>query len=295
MSGPANVTTSGLRAGLIGAGIQASRSPFMHMTEARDLGLDLSYELFDLDKYESGAAALPQVLAEVRARGFLGVNITYPVKQSVLPLLDSYSDDVSALGACNTVVFQDGKATGHNTDWLGFAENFRLGLPGAALDTVVQLGAGGAGSAVTYALLKMGAGRIIVHEIDAARAEASVRRFNDLAGAERIFLSRDLPGETAAASGVVNCTPVGMAKLPGSPLPENLLRPDLWVADIVYFPLRTELLRQAAARGCRILEGGGMAVFQAAEALRLFTGRTPATERMLRKFQHAARAERAGT
>jgi len=283
-----------LRAGLIGAGIQASRSPFIHMTEARDLGLDLSYELFDLDKYAGGAAALPQVLAEVRANGFLGVNITYPVKQSVLPLLDSYSDDVSALGACNTVVFQDGKAVGHNTDWFGFAENFRLGLPGAALDTVVQLGAGGAGSAITYALLKMGAGKIIVHEIDAARAETTVRRFNNLVGAERVFLSKDLPSETAVASGVVNCTPVGMNKLPGSPLPESLLRPDLWVADIVYFPLRTELLRQAAARGCRTLEGGGMAVFQAAEAFRLFTGRTPDPERMLRKFQQAVEAERAG-
>jgi shikimate dehydrogenase len=286
---------SSLRAGLIGAGIQASRSPFIHMTEARDLGLDLSYELFDLDKYERGAVALPQILAEVRAKGFLGVNITYPVKQAVMPLLDTYSEDVSALGACNTVVFQDGKAMGHNTDWLGFAENFRLGLPGAAVDTVVQLGAGGAGSAITYALLKMGAGRVIVHEIDAARGAALVSRFNDLAGAERVFLSRDLASETAAASGVVNCTPVGMAKLPGSPLPENLLRPDLWIADIVYVPLRTELLRQAATRGCRTLEGGGMAVFQAAEAFRLFTGRTPDPERMLQKFQQAAQAERAGT
>jgi shikimate dehydrogenase len=286
---------STLQTGLIGAGIQASRSPFIHMTEARDLGLDLTYALFDLDKYEGGAAALPRILAEVQAKGFLGVNITYPVKQSVMPLLDAYSEDVSALGACNTVVFQGGKATGHNTDWLGFAENFRLGLPGAALDSVVQLGAGGAGSAVTYALLKMGAGRVIVHEIDAARGEALVNRFNHLVGAERVFLSRDLPGEAVTASGVVNCTPVGMVKLPGSPLPENLLRPDLWVADIVYFPLRTELLRQAAALGCRTLEGGGMAVFQAAEAFRLFTGRTPDPQRMLRKFQHAVAAERAGT
>jgi shikimate dehydrogenase len=286
---------STLQTGLIGAGIQASRSPFIHMTEARDLGLDLTYALFDLDQYEDRAAALPRILAEARAKGFLGVNITYPVKQSVMPLLDAYSEDVSALGACNTVVFQDGKAMGHNTDWLGFAENFRLGLPGAALDTVMQLGAGGAGSAVTYALLKMGAGRVIVHEIDAARAEASVHRFNDFAGAERVFLSRDLPGEMAIASGVVNCTPVGMAKLPGSPLPEKLLRQELWVADIVYVPLRTELLRQSAARGCRTLEGGGMAVFQAAEAFRLFTGRTPDPERMLQKFQQAVEAERAGT
>ena len=288
--GRTNATT--LRTGLIGAGIQASRSPFIHMTEAKDLGLDLTYELFDLEKFKDGAVALPRMLEEVRTKGFLGVNITYPVKQAVMPLLDGYSDDVAALGACNTVVFNDGKATGHNTDWRGFAENFRRGLLGAALDSVVQLGAGGAGSAITYALLKMGAGRVVVHEIDLARGEALVNRFNDVMKAKRVFLAQDLPREIATAAGVVNCTPVGMKKLPGSPLPEHLLRPDLWVADIVYFPLRTELLRQAAARGCRTLEGGGMAVFQAAEAFHLFTGKAPDPDRMLRNFQHAVEAER---
>jgi shikimate dehydrogenase len=276
------------RAGLIGAGIQASRSPFMHRTEARALGLDLSYELFDLDQIEGGAEALPRILDEVRAAGFLGVNITYPVKQAVLPLLDGFSDDVRALGACNTVVFHKRRSIGHNTDWFGFAENFRRGLKGADLTRVVQLGAGGAGSAVTFALIKLGARRIAIHDLDADRAAAAVQRFAAVAGEAELVVCRDLEQEIAAADGVVNCTPVGMAKHPGLPLSADLLHPELWVADIVYVPLVTDLLRAAKARGCRILAGGGMAVFQAAEALALFTGKVPDAERMLAAFEKNA-------
>ena len=281
-----------LRTGLIGAGIQASRSPVMHMREAQALGLDLVYDLFDLDRIAGGVAALPRILADVRERGYLGVNITHPVKQAVLDLLDDCSDDARALGACNTVVFGDGQSSGHNTDWIGFAENFRRGLPGASLDTVVQLGAGGAGSAVTYALLKLGAGRILVHDIDPVRVAAFVERFNNLAGSERVFSAQALDRETAGAAGIVNCTPVGMEKHPGAPVPAPWLRPDLWVADIVYVPLRTQLLELAEAAGCRTLAGGGMAVFQAAEAFRLFTGMDADAERMLRQFQHDVAAER---
>ena len=280
-----------LRSGLIGAGILASRAPSIHMAEARALGLNLVYDLFDLDRIAGGIQAFPETLDHVRTQSYLGVSITYPVKQTVLSLLDSQSGDVQALGACNTVVFRDGRSMGHNTDWMGFAENFRRGLPGASIDAVLQLGAGGAGSAVTYALLKLGARRIVIHEIERARAEAFVERFNRLAGEERVFIAKDLDGEVARAGGVVNCTPVGMAKHPGTPLPAALLRPELWVADIVYVPLRTELLRLAAAKGCRTLGGGGMAVLQAVEAFRLFTDETPDAERMLARFQRDVEAE----
>jgi shikimate dehydrogenase len=88
----------------------------------------------------------------------------------------------------------------------------------------------------------------------------------------------------ATADGIVNATPIGMANYPGTPVPAKLLRSGLWVADIVYFPLETELLRDARARGCRTMSGGGMAVFQAADAFRLFTGQEPDCERMLKHF-----------
>jgi shikimate dehydrogenase len=284
--------TRQVRTGLIGAGIQGSRSPAIHMNEARALGLDLVYDRFDFNQMPDGPAALPRVLAEVRDAGYLGVNITFPVKQAVLPLLNSYSSEVAELGACNTVQLQGGHATGHNTDWFGFARAFERGLPDARLDHVVLLGAGGGASAVAYALLKMGAGRIAVEARNRDRAQAFVRRFNVLAGAPRFAVVSSLEDELAVADGVVNCTPVGMNGHAGSPLTQDLLRPGLWVADLVYVPLRTELLRMAEGAGCRILEGGGMAVFQAAEAFRIFTGLTPDTGRMLRRFEEDVRAER---
>ena len=161
-------------------------------------------------------------------------------------------------------------------------------MPGAALYRVVLLGAGGVGSAVAYALLKLGARRVAVHETDAARAGDFIARFNDLAGDDVFVAARTIAQDMADADGVINCTPVGMLKAPGTPLPLALLQAHQWVADVVYVPLRTELLRLAAAKGCRTLEGGGMAVFQAGEALRLFTGKEPDYERMLAQFQNDA-------
>ena len=104
-------------------------------------------------------------------------------------------------------------------------------------------------------------------------------------GAGRAVAGRDLAAAVKGADGLVNTTPVGMEKLPGMPLPSQLLSPGLWVADVVYFPLETELLREARAKGCRTMDGGGMAVFQAAEAFRLFSGHEADVERMLRHFR----------
>ena len=184
----------------------------------------------------------------------------------------------------NTVVLRDGKRIGHNTDLSGFAEGFKRGLPDAKRDRVVQMGAGGAGSAVAHALLGLGVGRLSVFDTDPARAEAVAAALRAQFGEGRAVAGTDLPGAMAEADGVVNCTPVGMAKYPGLPLPAELLRPSHWVAEIVYFPLETELLRTARALGCATLDGGGMAVFQAVGAFRLFTGLEPDAERMLRHF-----------
>lgn len=270
--------------GLIGSGIGASRTPALHEREAAEQGLRLVYRLIDLDRLRLGPEALEELLTAAERMGFAGLNITYPCKQAVLPLLHDLSDDARALGAVNTVVLQDGKRIGHNTDCSGFAEAFRRGLPDAARDLVVQLGAGGAGAAVAHALLTEGVARLAIRDAETARAEDLAQALCGRFGAGRAVVAHDLASAMAAADGVVNCTPVGMAKLPGTPLPVALLRPAHWVADIVYFPLETELLRAASALGCRVLHGGGMAVFQAVGAFRLFTGRVPDAERMLRHF-----------
>ncbi|MBP0465387.1 shikimate dehydrogenase [Roseomonas sp. PWR1] len=273
-----------LLAGLIGSGIAGSRTPAMHEREGAEQGLRLVYRRIDLDALRIGADRLPDLLRAAEWMGFAGLNITYPCKQAVLPLLDELSPDAAALGAVNTVVLKDGRRVGHNTDCTGFAAAFRRGLPDVRRDSVVQLGAGGAGSAVAHALLSEGVGRLLVSDTDRGRAGALAADLSARFGAGRAVACEDLPAAIAAADGVVNCTPVGMAKLPGTPLPPGLLHPALWVAEIVYFPRETELLRAARAIGCRTLDGGGMAVFQAVGAFRLFTGLEPDAERMLRHF-----------
>ena len=270
--------------GLIGAGIQASRTPAMHEREGAEQGLRYLYKLIDLEKLNLGTKALPELLTAAERMGFAGLNITYPCKQSVIPLLTDLSDDVRALGAVNTVVLRDGQRIGHNTDWWGFAESFRRGLPDVERDRVVQLGAGGAGVAVAHAALTLGVKQLTVFDLDASRSQ---RLAADLAvrfGKGRAIAGADLGDAMAETDGLIHATPTGMVKHSGLPLPANFLRPQLWVAEIVYLPLETELLRTARGIGCRTLDGGGMAVFQAAEAFRLFTGITPDTERMLRHF-----------
>ncbi|APT58929.1 shikimate dehydrogenase [Roseomonas gilardii] len=270
--------------GLIGHGIQASLTPAMHEREGDEQGLRSQYKLIDLHALGLGVEALPELLQAAERMGFTGLNITHPCKQAVIPLLDELSPDAAALGAVNTVLLRDGKRIGHNTDWSGYAEAFRRNMEGVALDRVVQLGAGGAGAAVAHALLTMGVGQLSIQDMDPARAQALAASLSERFGAGRAVACADLPAAMAAANGLVHCTPTGMAAHPGLPLPAELLRPALWVSEIVYFPLETELLRTARALGCRTLSGGGMAVFQAVQAFRLFTGREPDPERMLRHF-----------
>jgi shikimate dehydrogenase len=270
--------------GLIGAGIQGSRTPAMHEREGDEQGLRYMYKLIDLDKLGLGVEALPELLAAAKRTGFAGLNITYPCKQAIIPLLDELSEDARALNAVNTVVIKGGRLIGHNTDWSGFAEGFRRGLPDAKLDRVVQLGAGGAGAAVAHAALMMGAKQLTVFDVDSARSAELAASLSERFGAGRAVGGADLAVAMANADGLIHCTPTGMAKLPGMPLKAELLQGKHWVAEIVYFPLETELLKVARAKGCRTVDGGGMAVFQAVGAFRLFTGIEPDAERIRQHF-----------
>lgn len=265
--------------GLIGAGIQQSLTPAMHEQEASHHGLRVHYQLIDLDCTGSGVAQLPTLVEAARLMGFVGLNITYPCKQAVIPLLDHLSDEARAMGAVNTVVIRDRRLVGHNTDGWGWSWGFRRALPQADLAHVVLLGAGGAGSAVAHAVLKLGAARLTIVDTDAPRAEQLAAKLNALHG-DRARATRDVAGALRDATGLVHATPTGMDKLPGLPLPEALLRPALWVSEVVYFPIETPLLRAARARGCATVDGGTMAVGQAIGAFELFTGRAPDAQRM---------------
>lgn len=143
--------------GLIGSGIGPSLSPALHEREADRQGLRYVYRLIDIDDLGVGPEAVGDLVRAARDLGFDGLNITHPCKQLVIEHLDGLAPQAAALGAVNTVVFEDGRAVGHNTDVTGFAASFARGLPDAPLEKVVQLGAGGAGAAVAHAMLTLGA------------------------------------------------------------------------------------------------------------------------------------------
>ena len=275
--------------GLIGGGILRSKSPVLHETEAAAQGIRCKYELIDLDERGIGLDKLEDLLNEAERQGFAGLNITHPCKQAVIPLLDELSPEAQAIGAVNTIRFHAHRRIGYNTDAWGFAEGFRRGLGGVSVARVVQVGAGGAGAATAFALLELGARQLIVVDVDHDRAQSLAASLALRFGDRDIRASRALEEVMALAAGVVNSTPVGMTKHPGSAVPVGLLRPNQWVAEVVYVPLETELLRAARKLGCRTLDGGKMVVFQAARAFEIFTGRVVDTERMLLHFDRISK------
>jgi shikimate dehydrogenase len=281
-----------LLVGLIGRGIQLSRTPAMHEREAARFGLGYAYLLVDFDQLGLADDALPGVISAGAALGFQGFNVTHPFKQQVIPLLDRIAPEAAAIGAVNTVVYGNGRTEGHNTDCWGFAESFRRGLgagpEGVPVRSVVQFGAGGAGAAVAHALLQLGTESLTLIDTDASRAEALAAHMRKAWNSDRVQATAKVADALAWTDGIVNTTPVGMAKYPGMPFPAELLRRQHWVAEIIYFPEETELLRVARALGCRNLSGTGMAIGQAVRAFELFTGRKSDMAAMAGHFAAAA-------
>ena len=257
----------------------------MQSAEGAAQGLDYRYDILDLDLMPGGPAGLPALLDDLEAKGYVGVNVTHPCKQQVMGYLTELSPDARAIGAVNTVIFKDGQRTGHNTDWSGYAEAFRRSLPGVALDKVALLGAGGAGAAVAYALVELGAETVKIFDIHPGRAEALVSKLAPHVGPGRLEAVSDIGSAMEGVDGLVHSTPTGMLKYPGIALDPDLIRPHHWVSEIVYVPLETELVRVARAKGCRVSDGSGMAVFQAVHAFTLFTGLEADIGRMYAHFE----------
>jgi shikimate dehydrogenase len=267
--------------GLIGAGIQRSLSPALHEEEGRHHGLRVHYQLIDIPSAE----VLPELIRAVRLIGFTGLNITYPCKQAVIPLLDALSEEARAIGAVNTVVREGERLVGHNTDGAGWSWGFRRALPQADLTKVTLLGAGGAGSACADAVLRLGAKELVIVDQQAGRAQSLASRFDGRFKGARVHAASDAKTALEGASGLIHATPVGMAGIPGMPLAAALLRPALWVSEVVYVPLETELLRAARRIGCRTADGGHMNVGQALRGFKLFTGLDANAGRMEAHFR----------
>jgi len=272
--------------GLIGSGIQRSLTPLMHESEAARLQLDYEYRLIDLAERGEGIGELGRILSDAEREGFTAVNVTHPAKQAVLEHLDELSDQARALRAVNLVRFEAGRRIGANTDITGFRTAVLQGLPDARRDEVVQVGAGGAGAATAFALLSLGTRRLGIADIDPGRARGLAALLAPVFPEAHIdAVERDgLAGRLSAADGALNTTPIGMADHPGLSFDPSLVPADGWIGDVVYFPIRTELLERAEATGHRTLDGGWMAVGQAWDSLRLITGLEPDLHRMRDDF-----------
>jgi len=274
--------------GLVGTNILGSLAPALHEDALAAAGVAGHYHLMDLDVLKG--RSLADILSAVRTAGFAGINVTHPFKESVVPLLDQVSPEAREIGAVNTVVVdRESRTVGHNTDRTGFYRGFEqaLGRDAAQGRTVVLIGAGGAGRAVAFALMDHGVACLQLHDTNGERATALGADLAARFGPQRCQVTAELAPAVSRAAGIVNATPTGMHSYPGVPLARDLLQPHHWVADIVYTPLETELLKLARDKGCRTMNGGGMCVHQAAEAYRMFTGKEADVARMHRTFERA--------
>ena len=234
--------------GLVGANIMGSLSPVLFADAFEAAGIDGFYHLLDVDHLPG--RRLPQLLDAIKTAGFAGTNITYPFKQDILPLLDAVDPEAAQVGAINTVAISpDGRTTGYNFDRHGWRHSFEesLGAASARGVTVVLVGAGGAGHAVSFALMDLGVAVLVVHDRDGARANALCGDLARHFGASRCRVASDLEREIAAADGVVNATQVGMRGFPGNPVPTSALKSTHWAADVIYTPVDTEVHQ---GRGC---------------------------------------------
>jgi len=287
MSSREPATPKKLLTGLIGAPIAHSASPAMHERAAEALGLRGHYQLIEVAGAD--AAGLSLMLEGVRRLGFAGVNVTFPYKEAVVPLLDELAPAAATMGAVNTVVVKNGRLIGHNTDTTGFARAVTPLLAPAG-DAVAVIGTGGVGKAIAFALASLEVTDLRIFDSEPARAEKLASLLARHGGAR---VARSVEDALDGATGLVNGTPVGMLPNRDTPVPASLLRENLWVADAVYSPLITPLLAAARERGARIMTGRELAIYQAADAFELFTGLAPSTEVMGEAFDEVMAARSA--
>jgi len=285
-----NNNVSPILLGLLGSPIKASAAPFMQEAAAEAAGLRAQYRLIDIAGADQ--AKLRLVLEGVRLLGFSGINVTFPYKAAVIPLLDSLSDGARTIGAVNTIVVRDDKLVGYNTDATGFVRAFAdvLGSPGDA--PVALVGAGGVGCAIGFAMTELKVRELRIVDTTSDKAEALAGR---LRGRTTVRVYSDVAEAVRGAGGVINATPIGMLPDRGTPVPPELINKAMWVADAVYTPLWTPLLQSARARGSRVMTGRELSICQAVDGFRLFTGREASHDSIAAAFDAViARRNQAG-
>ena len=259
--------------GIIGFPIHHSISPVFQQAALDHLGLDATYEAWEVEPGSVG-----DFVNGLRSPDTMGINVTVPHKEAVIPFLDEVDDWATSAGAVNTIVNRDGRLTGHNTDGYGFLQGLkqtaRFEPKGRR---VLLLGAGGAARGVVLALAREEVQELVIANRTVARAEALVRLAQARGVASQaISLDWNVLGMVAVnADLIVNCTTIGMAHGPdatGTPLLQQQIPPTTIVYDLVYNPLETPLLREAARAGGGVLGGIQMLVHQGAASFKMWTG-----------------------
>jgi shikimate dehydrogenase len=259
-----------IRLGLIGDNIGPSRAPKLHREAGRLAGLDVSYDLLipaDLGKN------FDEIFEECRAGGMRGLNITYPYKQVAVARAEIDDPLVRRLGAINTVVFENGRTRGYNTDHSGFIAAYRATFGEADPGHTVIVGAGGAGSAVAFALAALGAPKLTIVDNDISKAKVLAGALGDFRVKVAVRSVID-DADIRTVEGIVNCTPIGMVGYPGSPIDLSFLGPQRWAFEAIYTPRQTEFSRAALAAGLEVMGGYELFIHQGLDAFRLFTGQS---------------------
>ncbi len=257
---------------VIGWPIAHSLSPVMQNAALQKAGMDFAYIALPV-----APADLPEAVRGLRALGFRGFNVTIPHKTAIIPLLDEVDAAARAIGAVNTVVLEEGRLKGCNTDAAGFIGALEARSFSLAGKRVVLLGAGGAARAVLWGLFQAGAAEIVIGVRNPQKARPLAEEFSRY-GTIRLFEWHEESFRHAvrAAELVVNATSLGMAPEieAAPPIPWEEVQPGTFFYDIIYTPAETSFLRRAAAQGCPVLNGEGMLVGQGAAAFKLWTGKT---------------------
>ena len=263
--------------GLIGTPVAHSKSPAMYNHCFEKFGLDWAYLAFDIPQEKAGEA-----VAAIRTLNLRGANVTMPCKNAVIPYLDELTPAAKAIQAVNTIVNENGRLVGHNTDGCGYTQNLRRSGIEVAGKKIVLLGGGGAASAIAIQAALEGAAEIAVFNLKDAfwpRVEQGLAAISQ-AAPECVISLHDLEDRKTLKAAIDRCdilsnaTRVGMAPYEDQSNITDLswFRPDLVVTDVVYAPPTTKMLREARAAGCRTCDGLGMLLCQGAEAFRLYSG-----------------------
>ncbi|MBY5985616.1 shikimate dehydrogenase [Halomonas sp. DP5Y7-2] len=280
-----------MKLGLIGKGIANSSSPDLHARLGSLAGIDVSYDLFDVD-----ARPIASLEDKVRAlidEGYRGVNVTYPFKEQALALADDISVGARRVGATNTLVFEGGRIIADNTDFSGFMSGYRATLGERPPGRVLLVGTGGVGKAAAFAVAELGATDVRLADLDAARAEALASELRHAGFTAQAVDAATLGEQAAQCDGLINCTPIGHEKSPGCPLDPSVLRPDHWIFDAVYVPAVTEFVAAARQAGAGVMSGVSLFVFQGVDAFKRFCEdehqRAAADEQAASLFAHYRR------